>query len=520
QAGAKLDFDEMSAEQDTLALYHLHDNLLDDSGNGYDLVNYGTEQVDDGRLFVRSENDYLNKSLGTQSGSALTLEGWFKWNGALLTSDWGYIINFIQDGNNRIRLVLKGGGSGSKQLHASATIGGVGSYAVWTIPAGDEALFQDWFHIAGCFGAGAADGNGAQLWFNGESKGMSNQDTSVPSLNYTLRIGTRTGTSLFWNGWADEVRISLGAAVRYTTAFTPHRFLASGTLTSPTFDTERVGADWAGLTWQEVVPNGSDVTWQVRAADALDGQGNPDTGWSAWDESPASLPGGQHLQWLATLTSSTDPMRAETPTLVEVDAVSSERGCNIYTGTGYKATGIDYTSPYLRTGPSVLSIETPALAYPGVHWFGIRSVDSREVESLTHNEEIRLELAADGSQLSLRPAPVLSLEAQPAAGAKILLAWDYRAEFGETPPAEFQIFSNGGSGGIDYGTPVDTVTFDPLTQHYLWTSDALTDGTAYRFAVRAVTDVSTQDEGDTEVEATADDQAPQDVGFLTAEAAK
>ncbi|MDK1031349.1 MAG: hypothetical protein QGD94_05030, partial [Planctomycetia bacterium] len=41
QAGAKLDFDEMSADQDTLALYHLHDDLLDDSGNGYDLTNHG-----------------------------------------------------------------------------------------------------------------------------------------------------------------------------------------------------------------------------------------------------------------------------------------------------------------------------------------------------------------------------------------------------------------------------------------------------------------------------------------------
>jgi hypothetical protein len=94
-------------------------------------------------------------------------------------------------------------------------------------------------------------------------------------------------------------------------------YISPGTLASQVLDTGVSGTSWNALFWDEILESGTDITFEVRASDSLNG-GFPDAAWiPVGGTSPVSsgLPSGRYMQWRATLTTSNS---ANTPTLREV----------------------------------------------------------------------------------------------------------------------------------------------------------------------------------------------------------
>jgi len=92
----------------------------------------------------------------------------------------------------------------------------------------------------------------------------------------------------------------------------------SGTIASQVFDTTILGATWDLLSWDETLPAGTDITFEVRASDTAFAKDDITLPWtSVGGTSPvmSGLPSGQYKQWRATLTTTDTDV---TPVLHEV----------------------------------------------------------------------------------------------------------------------------------------------------------------------------------------------------------
>lgn len=93
-----------------------------------------------------------------------------------------------------------------------------------------------------------------------------------------------------------------------------------------------------------------------------------------------------------------------------------------------------------------------------------------------------IHLVSDGSQLVARPNPIDSVTARPLSGGEIEVRWRQVAIDATVPTSEYRIYGDGGSGAIDYLTPLATVA-SGRTRAVL---TGLTAGIRHRLAVRAV----------------------------------
>jgi hypothetical protein len=117
----------------------------------------------------------------------------------------------------------------------------------------------------------------------------------------------------------DNIRVRQYASPEPTTSIGSEEgmYVSAGTIDSQVLDTGINGDRWDALFWDETLPAGSNITFEVRASDTLNG-GFPDASWiPVGDSSPilSGLPSGRYMQWRAILTTS-DP--SETPILHEV----------------------------------------------------------------------------------------------------------------------------------------------------------------------------------------------------------
>jgi len=491
-SGLKADFDEFAPDADTLGLWHLHDGacqgegtgLENAAGGGHDLSNHGAAPDDDGYRLVRADGDYLDAAFPSQPArSRLTLECWVRaWTTTV--GQYGAIAELGPSTSDLLGLrARRHSSAASSSINGELTVGGavVGS-CVWTSAAADALLAspEPW-HIALVLDAPAS----LALYVNGVRRAL--DTTGIAALatgNQTLRLGR------YMSGWTgydlsavvDEVRLS--ALARYAAGFTPHRLLQGGLYASPTFDAARIGADWVDLVSEAAVPEGCSIAWEVRAADELDGFGFPQALWQAYGGDPAAIPDGRYFQWRATLSASTDHLVS--PALESVEAVASEAGYNLYRGMGPGPQAIDYAAPFERVGPGVTEQATGPLAAGAVHWFGIRPVDARGIESPTTQGEARLELDGSGEPVPDRPAGVLALAGRPLAGGAARLTWRYRVGESGVVPEVFRIYGDGGTGVINYETPLGEVACEEAKASYAWESPPLAEGAEHQLAVRAV----------------------------------
>ncbi|MBE3070492.1 MAG: hypothetical protein IMZ66_09690 [Planctomycetes bacterium] len=520
-AGLAVDFDEFAADAATLGLWHLHDGgcqgegsgLADASGGGHDLANAGASPVEDGYRFVAAENDYMTATLGAlaQPQAAVTLEGWVRqWQTP--AGQYGQIARCYVDGNNRLMLDARRGSTpADSYIGTSLKIGGAWSpTASWSGAAADALLAsaEPW-HVAAVLDAPGS----LRLFVNGTKRAETTPvGNALPAGTYQFILGYGSAAAAP-SAVIDEARVS--ASARYAADFTPHRLLAAGTYAGPTFDADRLLAAWLDLVAELQVPPGCAAAWEARAADALDGFGRPQALWQTWDGTPGALPAGRFFQWRVTLSASAD-WRA-TPLVETVDAVASEAGYNVYHATGDGPEALDYAEPLARVGPGLTAVETPALQAGAVHWFAVRPVDALGRETPLAQDEVRLETDSQGGRVADRPAGVLSASASPLPQGAAEVEWRYRVGAGGVRPVAFRVFGDGGTGTIDYGTPLGEVPYRAGQMWYAWTSGPLPGGGEHLLAIRAVSAAGPWDEQPAVVAVTVDAAPPDEVDLLEAE---
>jgi len=519
-AGLKVDFDEFASDGDALGLWHLHNGgcqgegtgLEDASGGGHDLTNYGAESVEDGYRFTEPPGYYMDASVGGGAErTEATVECWirdFRDN----STEWGaYVATWFESGGNHGRLAFRLAFGAPATLRVQSLY--VDSDGVeHAFIAGLEGwyLAPEPFHVAVCVTVG---GN-LELFINGESRGAIAAGAvsfSPDSLCLGRHYSGYTGYD--FDGVLDEVRIS--KVVRYASDFTIRRLVASGIYTSPTFDAVRLQADWLDLVPEQEVPDGCQVAWEVRAADETDAFGYPQALWQAYSGDPSTLPDGRYFQWRATLSASAE--RTVSPLLASVEAQASEAGYDLYRAIGPGPEALDYNVPFARVGPGVTQTETAALEPDAVHWFGVRPVDVGGVESPVAQCEARLELDESGQRVPDRPAGVLDLDARARPLGAVRLSWRYRIGITGVVPPAFKIFGDGGSGTINYDSPLGEVPYVAGRAWYAGIVEALAGGVEHQLAVRAVVAGDVWDEQPAVVCVTPDATPPAEVDALEAE---
>jgi hypothetical protein len=354
-----------------------------------------------------------------------------------------------------------------------------------------------------------------RLYVNGFQRAQSGSPpAALPAGDYNLYLGTYYGSPGYeLEGVLDEARLS--GSARYAATFPVPRLVTAGTYTGLTFDSGRPGAIWVGLPSDHLLPQGTALTWEVRAADATDGAGAPQAPWQPYDGDPSSLPRGRYFQWRATLASS--PNRLVSPTVQSVEAQAGEMGYDIFHATGDGPETLDYAAPWASVGPGVTQLVTAPLDAGAVHWIGIRPVDAREVAAPVTQTEARLELDEAGSRVPDRPAGVLVLSARPLPAASARLTWSYRTGSSGAVPQVFRIFGDGGTGQINYSTPLGEVPYRESQAGYAWTSGPLATGVQHQLAVRAISAGNTWDEQPAIALVTPDAAPPGQVDGLEAE---
>ena len=524
--GLKADFDEFAGDGNTIGLWHLHDGacqgegtgLTDASGGGHHLENHGAASAEDGYRFAHTDSDYMQAPFPSQPArSQATLECWVRDYGVPPQTDWAYrrVACLYRDTSNYLEIVAhRHNPPTSSAIWGRLVVGGaaVGS-TVWSGATVDALLAQaqPW-HVALVLDSP----NVLRLFVNGvqhtpDTTGI----TALPSGDYTLFLGIfgalQASTAL--SAVLDEVRLS--ASARYAAGFPPHRLLAEGTYTGPTFDAVRLTADWADLVRTQTVPQGCGTAWDVRAADETDAGGEPQALWQPYAGDPQALPDGRYFQWRATLSTSGD--RLTSPTIERVDALASEAGYNVYHAMGPGPESLDYAEPCSRVGPTVTQVPTAPLDTGTIHWFGIRPVDADGNESPTSQGEVRIEINAQGGREPDRPAGALAPSARPLPLGVVRLGWRYRVGHSGVLPQAFRVFGDGGTGTIDYETPLGEVGYAEGVSWYAWTSDPLAPGVEHQLAVRAVTVGGVWDEQPAVALVTPDATPPAEVDALQAE---
>jgi hypothetical protein len=523
-AGLKTDFTEFSSDANTLGLWHLHDGgcqgegtgLADASGGGHTLTNNGASPQEDGYRFVRAESDYMQASFpGQPERSQVTLEMWVRgW--AVPVDSLAFFAVFEDATLSNFGLFIwayRAADPSASFLEAYQWSYAEQRTATWMGTAVDALLAaaEPW-HVAAVLNTSSL----LRMYVNGLQRAASSETSpALPAGDYDLYLGTfPEAPGLEMDAVLDEVRLSSSA--RYATTFPVPRLVAAGTYTGLTFDSSgRPGAVWVGLPSDHLLPPGTALTWEVRAADATDGAGEPQAPWQPYDGDPSSLPRGRYFQWRATLASS--PNRLVSPTVQSVEAQAGEMGYDIFHAVGDAPESLDYAAPWARVGPGVVQLVTAPLDLGAVHWFGVRPVDDREIACPTTQSEARLELDEQGSRVAARPAGALAVSARPLPAACVRLSWSYRAGSSGAVPQVFRIFGDGGTGQINYSTPLGEVPYRESQPAYAWTSGPLATGVQHQLAVRAIAAGDTWDEQPAVAFVTPDAAPPGQVDGLEAE---
>lgn len=141
-------------------------------------------------------------------------------------------------------------------------IGNGSSWVLDRIISGTTIVANRWYHIAITRSSGTA-----RVFLNGELIDSASNNTNMPNINNSIRIGGRSVGNQYFIGYIDEVRVTKGiGAARYTTNFSPPLlpFASNGTPIlppdAPTNLQAIAGDQRITATWTEPLEdNGSDV---------------------------------------------------------------------------------------------------------------------------------------------------------------------------------------------------------------------------------------------------------------------
>lgn len=190
----------------------------DESDSGHTPTYGGNAQVDTAQsvfsrasLLMDGTGDFVSfpDSADWQFGSgAFTIEGWFRWNSD--PSAFQLLMGqFLAAGNQRSFALYRNGGSDLLELRLSTD----GSAVEVEISETFDPTLDTWYHIAVDF-----DGTDYRLYLDGQVLGSSTNSHTLHNSTAAFSIGCQTDGTNPFDGWADEVRVTKGAA-RYAGAF-------------------------------------------------------------------------------------------------------------------------------------------------------------------------------------------------------------------------------------------------------------------------------------------------------------
>lgn len=158
---------------------------------------------------------------------------------------------------------------------------------------------------------------------------------------------------------------------------------------------------------------------------------------------------------------------------------------NIYRG---QDGDIDYGSAVATMDLTDTEVEISDQALPAdTIWHYVRRQVSECALESDPSDPCIVRIDADGDMILNTPNIPDSLTVEQVAAAKLKVRWRYSELAQEIAPTGFRIFIDSGA-GFDFDTPDATVAFAlGGGPEFSWTSGTLSDGTTYKFCVRAYT---------------------------------
>lgn len=185
-------------------------------------------------------------------------------------------------------------------------------------------------------------------------------------------------------------------------------------------------------------------------------------------------------------------------------------GYNLYRGTP-TAGDIDYAVPVGAACPTAVRASTFAWwshAADTEYWYVLRAVGGGGVESASSQPAVSVAFDAAGDFVGGRPNPPAALSASPTAEGRFVLRWSYSDLNEEVSPSEFRIYSDGGTGTMDYENAVGQVAYSLGQVHFNYTTGTHAHGAKRMWGVRAVSALGRDDANETAVTRNADASGP------------
>ncbi len=186
-------------------------------------------------------------------------------------------------------------------------------------------------------------------------------------------------------------------------------------------------------------------------------------------------------------------------------------GYNLYRGTP-AAPDIDYAFPVGAAGPAAETVTNFAWrphAADTEYFYVLRAVGGGGVESPSSAPPVSVVFDAAGGFLGGRPNSPMALTVTLASGGRFVPRWSYSDVGEEASPTQFRVYTDGGTGTIDYDHAVGQIAFRTGQVHFSHTSDAHVHGARRRWGVRAVTDAGRHDGNEIRVQEVADAEGPE-----------
>ena len=162
-------------------------------------------------------------------------------------------------------------------------------------------------------------------------------------------------------------------------------------------------------------------------------------------------------------------------------------GFNLYRGTP-SGNDIDFSDPVGAAGFDATEIRNftwrnhnPSTTY----YYGLKSVNGGGCESAPADRLWPATFDGAGNMLGDPPNAPDNLQIEPTSGGRFKLQWTYSEKDQLLAPIEFRLYHDNGSGTVDYGTVIATVSYKFGRLHYEFVSGAFAHDARRMWSVRA-----------------------------------
>jgi len=155
---------------------------------------------------------------------------------------------------------------------------------------------------------------------------------------------------------------------------------------------------------------------------------------------------------------------------------------------------------------------------PGtVYYYRLNAIGGGGVEEECARNVLRVAFDEQGLLAGPLPNPPSSLHVMPGQNGSFVVKWTYSWLDEEVPPAEFRLYTDGGSGSFDYSSPEATVPFRAGKLDYEYNSRPFPRGLTVGWVVRSVSAEGHEEQNEMVASARVDAIGPPAVTFISVE---